>query len=130
MARGTEPCLICRSLVQILLMVTLTMASCSSIRIGFFFSVKPNTPCFNICKCFHYDCKLIIVFIFVYRTIFLFVIWPFCQIVEIFISIFLRKYTKNIRNQVSNVYPKATCSIVCTKKNQINGDIQDNDFKF
>ena len=43
-ALGTLPCLICKSLVQILLRVTLTTASVGSEITGFVFSVTSNRP--------------------------------------------------------------------------------------
>ena len=41
---GTLPCLICRSLEQMLPIVTRTMASVGSINVGFGFSTKANFP--------------------------------------------------------------------------------------
>ena len=41
---GTLPCLICRSLEQMLLIVTRTMASVGSTNVGFGFSTKANFP--------------------------------------------------------------------------------------
>ena len=41
---GTVPCLICRSLEQMLLIVTRTMASVGSTNVGFGFSTKANFP--------------------------------------------------------------------------------------
>lgn len=44
-ARGTPPCLICKSLVQILPRVTRTIASRESLNSGFGFSINSNFPC-------------------------------------------------------------------------------------
>ena len=44
-ALGTEPCLMCRSLVQMLASVTRTMASRSSCKTGFGLSSRANVPC-------------------------------------------------------------------------------------
>ena len=44
-ARGTLPCLMCKSLVQILPSVTRTMASSSSCKVGLGFSTSSNLPC-------------------------------------------------------------------------------------
>ena len=43
-ALGTLPCLMCRSLVQMLPSVTLTMASVGSCILGFGLSVMANLP--------------------------------------------------------------------------------------
>ena len=43
-ARGTLPCLICKSLVQMLPSVTRTKASCESFSVGIGFSSKANRP--------------------------------------------------------------------------------------
>ena len=43
-ARGTLPCLMCRSLEQMLASVTFTMASRSCRSIGFGFSIRANFP--------------------------------------------------------------------------------------
>ena len=54
-ARGTLPCLICRSLVQILPIVTRTMASVGSINIGFQYRLRflhqSVLSFFDVCVC-------------------------------------------------------------------------------